>query len=81
MKLNSFGSSGANARLHDPQFSSRFEREIKMIASLEHPSIVPVYDVGDDDGQPYFVMRFMNGGSLADLIEQGSIPLLQRRHG
>lgn len=61
--------------MHDPQFRSRFEREIKMIASLEHPSIVPVYDVGDDDGQPYFVMRFMNGGSLADLIEQGSIPL------
>ncbi len=61
--------------LHDPQFRSRFEREIKMIASLEHPSIVPVYDVGDDEGQPFFVMRFMNGGSLADLIEKGSIPL------
>jgi serine/threonine protein kinase len=61
--------------LHDPQFRSRFEREIKMIASLEHPSIVPVYDVGDDNGQPYFVMRFMNGGSLTDVIEKGSIPI------
>ncbi|NOH01329.1 MAG: serine/threonine protein kinase [Chloroflexi bacterium] len=61
--------------LHDPQFHSRFEREIKMVASLEHPSIVPVYDVGDEDGQPYFVMRYMPGGSLSDLIEQGSISI------
>ena len=61
--------------MHDPQFRERFEREIKMIASLEHPAIVPVYDVGDIDGQPYFVMRFMTGGSLSDLIEKGSIPV------
>ncbi len=61
--------------MHDPQFRSRFEREIKMIASLEHPAIVPVYDVGDEGGQPYFVMRFMNGGSLSDLIAQGSVPM------
>lgn len=61
--------------MHDPQFRSRFGREIKMIASLEHPSIVPVYDVGDDDGQPFFVMRFMNGGSLSDVIEKGSVSL------
>lgn len=53
----------------DPQFKLRFEREAKIIASLEHPSIVPVYDVGDDDGQPYFVMRYMSGGSLSDRIK------------
>lgn len=58
--------------LHDPQFRSRFEREIKLVASLEHPSIVPVYDVGDVDGQPYFVMRYMPGGSLSDLIAKGN---------
>ncbi|MBK9206889.1 MAG: protein kinase [Anaerolineales bacterium] len=57
--------------MHDPQFRSRFEREVKMVAGLEHPSIVPVYDVGDEDGQPYFVMRFMTGGSLAGWIEKG----------
>lgn len=57
--------------LHDPQFRSRFDREIKMVATLEHPSIVPIYDVGDEDGQPYFVMRYMNGGSLSDAIEKG----------
>ena len=61
--------------LHDPQFRSRFERELKIIAGLEHPSIVPVYDVGDVDGQPYFVMRYMPGGSLADEIKKGNFSL------
>ncbi|GAB4457130.1 MAG: hypothetical protein Kow0070_08520 [Anaerolineales bacterium] len=54
----------------DPQFKLRFEREAKIIAQLEHPSIVPVYDVGEENGQPYFVMRYMNGGSLAERIKQ-----------
>jgi len=54
----------------DPQFKLRFEREAKIIAQLEHPSIVPVYDVGDEGGQPYFVMRYMNGGSLSERIKQ-----------
>ena len=53
----------------DPQFKLRFEREAKIIASLEHPSIVPVYDVGEDEGQPYFVMRYMSGGSLSERIK------------
>lgn len=61
--------------MHDPQFRARFEREIKMVAALEHPSIVPVYDVGDEDGQPYFVMRFMTGGSLSSRIANEKIPL------
>lgn len=53
-----------------PDISQRahFKRELKMIASLEHPAIVPVYDVGEHNGQPYFVMRYMAGGSLAQLI-------------
>jgi len=55
----------------DPQFRLRFEREAKIIAQLEHSAIVPVYDVGEADGQPYFVMRYMNGGSLSDRIKEG----------
>ena len=61
--------------LHDPQVRSRFEREIKLIAALEHSVIVPIYDAGEFNEQPYFVMRFMNGGSLSDIIEKGPIPL------
>ena len=61
--------------LHDAQFRSRFEREIKMVAGLEHPAIVPVYDVGNEDGQPYFVMRYMTGGSLSSWILKGKFSI------
>jgi branched-chain amino acid transport system substrate-binding protein len=54
--------------LHDPQFRKRFEREAKAIATLEHPAIVPVYDFGEEDGQPFLVMRYMPGDSLATEI-------------
>ena len=63
--------------LHDPQFRVRFEREAKTIAMLEHPAIVPVYDFGEEDGQPYFVMRCMTGGSLSDRLKQGPIPVVE----
>ena len=57
----------------DPQFRVRFEREAKIIAQLEHPSIVPVYDVGEENNQPYFVMRYMSGGSLSERIKTGAV--------
>ena len=53
----------------------RFKKELQTIASLEHPAIVPVYDVGEDEGQPYFVMRYMAGGSLSMLIQDGRLSL------
>jgi serine/threonine protein kinase len=56
--------------LHDPTFRARFEREAQVIAAIEHPNIVPVYDYGEENEQPYLVMRFMHGGSLADLLQQ-----------
>jgi serine/threonine-protein kinase len=61
--------------LHDPSFRMRFEREAQAVASLEHSAIVPVYDYGEHEGQPYLVMRYMAGGSLARQIEQGPLPL------
>jgi len=61
--------------MHDPQFADRFKREIKTIAALEHPAIVPVYDVGEEDGMPYFVMRYMTGGSLSNWINKGKFSL------
>jgi serine/threonine protein kinase len=54
---------------HDPTFRARFEREARTIAALEHPAIVPVYDFGEQDGQPYLVMRLMTGGTLADRLK------------
>jgi len=61
--------------LHDPSFRTRFEREARTVASLEHPSIVPVYDFGEDHGQPFLVMRLMSGGSLTDRIKKGPLSL------
>lgn len=61
--------------LHDPTFTGRFEREAKTIAALEHSAIVPVYDVGEEEGQPYLVMRYMPGGSLSEKMHNGPIPL------
>ncbi len=63
--------------LHDPQFRARFEREAKMIALLEHPAIVPVYDFGEEEGQPFIVMRYMSGGSLADRLQQKAFSLAE----
>lgn len=59
--------------LHDDKFLARFEREARTIALLEHPAIVPVYDYGEEDGQPYLVMRYMAGGTLRDRMTQGEI--------
>lgn len=59
----------------DPIFRSRFRREAEVIAKLEYPAIVPIYDFGEYDGQPYLVMRYMAAGSLADRIERGPLPL------
>ncbi|HNT25263.1 MAG TPA: protein kinase [Anaerolineales bacterium] len=61
--------------LHEATFEERFKREAKVIAALEHPTIVPVHDFGEEDGQPYLVMRLMNGGSLADRLRSGSLTL------
>jgi serine/threonine-protein kinase len=61
--------------LHDLTFRARFEREAQTIASLEHPAIVPVYDFGEEDGQPFIVMRLMPGGSLTDRLKTGPLPL------
>lgn len=55
---------------------ARFKREIRLIAKLEHPAIVPVYDVGGEDNhQPFFVMRYMSGGSLSGMIKRGRFSL------
>ena len=62
--------------VHNLVFRARFKRELKLVASLEHPAIVPVYDVGEEeDGRQYFVMRYMGGDSLSDWIKKGPLSL------
>jgi len=56
-------------------FRTRFEREAQTVAALEFPAIVPVYDFGEESGQPFLVMRYMPGGSLAEKIKAGPLSL------
>jgi serine/threonine protein kinase len=61
--------------LNDETYMLRFEREVRIAAQLEHRGIVPVHDYGVFEGQPYIVMRFMAGGSVDQLLDDGTIPL------
>jgi serine/threonine-protein kinase len=66
--------------LHTKQLKARFERESQTIASLEHQAIVPVYDTGTYEGQPYLVMRFMAGGSLSARLGRGPLSIQEAAH-
>lgn len=52
------------AFLEDASFHARFQREARVVARLEHPNIVPIYDYAEYDGQPYLVMKFIEGDTL-----------------
>jgi serine/threonine-protein kinase len=58
--------------------ADRFAREIKLVARLQHPHILPLYDSGDADGALFFVMPYVEGESLRDrLTRQGSLSLAE----
>jgi serine/threonine protein kinase len=48
----------------DEQFLARFEREVKAVAALRHPNIVPIFDYGVEDDMPYIVMEYLEGTTL-----------------
>jgi eukaryotic-like serine/threonine-protein kinase len=63
------------ADLDDPKARDRFVREVISGAGVAHPNVVTVYDVGDSDGRPYYVMELVEGETLADKIQrEGPIP-------
>ena len=59
------------AFVDDKDFLARFEREARVVARLEHPNIVPIYDYSQYEGQPYIVMKFIDGESLKERMKRG----------
>src|SRR5207248_3607749 len=58
------------ATLLDPKHRQRFEREARAAARLHHTNIVPVFGVGEHDGQPYYVMQFIDGRGLDAVLRE-----------
>ena len=54
--------------LAGPDDLQRFQNEVEAVASLDHPGIVPVYEVGEREGQRYFSMKLVDGGNVADRL-------------
>ncbi|MEL6150696.1 MAG: protein kinase [Chloroflexota bacterium] len=60
------------AFITDDNFIARFEREAQIVAQLDHPNIVPVYDFDDIEGQPYIAMKYIEGRTLKDSFTQAA---------
>lgn len=59
----------------DVDFIRRFEAEAQIVARLEHPHVIPLYDFWREPGNAYLVMRYLRGGSLKSALTEGGWPL------
>ena len=62
-----------------PEFVKRFDQEANVLAKLQHPRILPVFDFGESEGYTYLAMPFIESGTLADLLHGKPLPLPQVR--
>jgi serine/threonine protein kinase len=61
---------------HDPERLSRFQREAKMLAALNHPNIATIYGLEQSNGTSYLVMELISGETLAERIKRdGAVPV------
>ena len=68
------------AFMEDPNFLARFQREARVVAKLEHPNIVPIYDYAEYEGQPYLVMKFIEGETLKARLQSGPLSSAEVSH-
>src|SRR5205814_5680809 len=59
----------------DPALRQRFEREAKIVSSLNHPHICVLHDIGQQDGVDFLVMEYLEGETLAMRLLKGPLPL------
>ncbi|MEZ0389505.1 MAG: WD40 repeat domain-containing serine/threonine protein kinase [Verrucomicrobium sp.] len=57
----------------------RFLQEARALSALDHPGILPIYEVGEEGGEPWFAMKLAEGGTLADLLARGEGRLPERQ--
>src|SRR6202163_2217287 len=63
------------AFLHDADRAARFEREARVLASLNHPNIAAIYGIEQSGDRKFLVMELVPGETLAERIKRGAIPL------
>src|SRR3984885_9441928 len=63
----------------DPELLKRFYREAQSAGKLQHPNIVTIYDLGDQDSNPYMVMEFLEGESLDSMIASRRVVSLEQK--
>src|SRR5687767_5063691 len=63
------------ALTHDVESAARFEREARVLASLNHPNIAAIHGIEESGGRKFLVMELVDGETLAERVQRGPVPL------